>query len=233
MPKSDIASSINIKYKSPFENIIPTMHKVSTEMTTKISSINDFVKILFFIQRLIIKYLLKILKLYQRFKILYEFIDFNIQLITIVNMLTNYDLERLTLGYLVKSIHQIIDKKLNGILSFKKISPQQGRCIVFLYENKGKDINQKDIENAFNSTKGAVSGVLKRLLEKGYIKKIKPSKDSRKNYIALTSEGEEIFKEIHHAMMQVEAEIKSKLGKEAHNALLKDLYKTLEVINND
>ena len=99
-------------------------------------------------------------------------------------------------------------------LKEKDISPQQGRIIIILYKNQNDKINQKDLENYFNTTKGAISGIVNRLVAKGYVKKVKDASDNRNNYLSLTQNGVNLYKVIRDSIDKTNEKILSCLTSE-------------------
>ena len=148
-------------------------------------------------------------------------------------MLTDSEIKDIRIGFLVKKIHLGIEKNMTLCLKEKGISPQQGRIIIILYKNQNDKINQKDLEHYFNTTKGAVSGIVNRLVAKGYVKKVKDESDNRNNYLSLTQNGVNLYKVIRDSIDKTNEKILSCLTSEESINLKKYLLKVLEGLDND
>ena len=148
-------------------------------------------------------------------------------------MLTDLEIKDIRIGFLVKKIHLGIEKNMTLCLKEKGISPQQGRVIIILYKNQNDKINQKDLEHYFNTTKGAVSGIVNRLVAKGYVKKVKDESDNRNHYLSLTQNGINLYKVIRDSMDKTNEKILSCLTSEESFNLKKYLLKVLEGLDND
>ena len=88
----------------------------------------------------------------------------------------------------IQSLNNCVKKKL---FSLKKEDdnicpkPLQGAIINYLYENKKKDIYQKDLEIAFNISKAAISDVLNTMEKNEMIERVQSDLDARYKKIIL------------------------------------------------
>ena len=74
-----------------------------------------------------------------------------------------------------------------------EISMMHGRILSLLYHHRGENICQKDIEDAFHITRSSVTGLVKRMEERGYILRRSVEGDARLKKLVLTSQGEELY----------------------------------------
>lgn len=80
---------------------------------------------------------------------------------------------------------QLIENGLDGLI------PSHGNILTALYENNGK-LTMKRIAEITGKDKSTITPLVNKLLELGYITKIKDETDKRVTYIILTSEGNRI-----------------------------------------
>ena len=92
------------------------------------------------------------------------------------------------IGFYIKSINNILDKKANEMLNSIGITKSQVDILFYIYFSgkSGILVTQRDIEKEFNISNPTVTGILNRLEEKGFIKRVINEQDSRyKNIITL------------------------------------------------
>jgi len=89
-----------------------------------------------------------------------------------------------------KKMISFIEKKLpeNGL---DGLIPSHGNILTALYENNGK-LTMKRIAEITGKDKSTITPLVNKLLELGYITKVKDETDKRITYIILTSEGNQI-----------------------------------------
>jgi MarR family transcriptional regulator, organic hydroperoxide resistance regulator len=89
-----------------------------------------------------------------------------------------------------KKMISFIEKKLleNGL---DELIPSHGNILTALYENSGK-LTMKRIAEITGKDKSTITPLVNKLLELGYINKVKDETDKRITYIILTSEGNHI-----------------------------------------
>lgn len=105
---------------------------------------------------------------------------------------------RKILGPLIKKIHWRIDKRINETLKELDITTAQSDVIRYLEHSayKGITVSQKDIEKHLNASNPTVSGILDRLEDKGFIKRISDERDARKKIIVMTDKANEVNQKI-------------------------------------
>ena len=81
----------------------------------------------------------------------------------------------------------------------------QGHIIGELSFCQGRDIFQRDIEEAFNITRSSVTGIVKLMEEKGYLTRQSVQGDARLKKLSLTPKGLEHHQRAMTAIEQVEA----------------------------
>lgn len=82
-----------------------------------------------------------------------------------------------------------------------------GWILGFLYDNRDREICQKDIENRFSLAKSTVTGIVKQMEQNGYIERNSMERDNRLKCLTLTKEGEKL----HLAVMESFAEVEKKI----------------------
>lgn len=86
----------------------------------------------------------------------------------------------------IKTLDNMIDRKICDTAKEKKITHTQARILRFLYVNRNKTISQSMIEKEIGLRRSTVSGVLDTMEKNGFIIRKSSSLDARKKEIALT-----------------------------------------------
>ena len=107
--------------------------------------------------------------------------------------------ERRTIGFLFKQINNVYEKEFNNRLRKLGITSSQFEVLDFLLQSSKDQVTQRDIERALNLKNPTVTGLLKRLDEKGFILSVPSGKDKRCKNIYLTEKAYDIQKrmEVH------------------------------------
>ncbi len=91
--------------------------------------------------------------------------------------------------FYLKKIFQTMEKNLNKELEIIDLTSMQAHVLIYLYKNKNNIINQRDIEREFELTNPTVNGILNRLENKGFIKRVVSHIDARNKVISLTDKS--------------------------------------------
>lgn len=104
-------------------------------------------------------------------------------------------MEQLKIGKILKIVSNYMEKDMNNCLSDYNITRSQMGILIYIQvaECKNIEANQVDIEKEFNLKNPTVTGLINRLEEKGYIKRVRSDKDKRYNKLELTETGREIL----------------------------------------
>lgn len=100
------------------------------------------------------------------------------------------------LGRLIKMISNNFDKLLNHRITDIQLTSAQCDVLAYLHHHQDSEVNPVDLERAFHMQKPTVSGILKRLEEKKFIRMLPGSTDSRYKRIVLTAKAME-----HHQLV--------------------------------
>ena len=104
-------------------------------------------------------------------------------------------MEQFKIGKILKIVSNYMDKDMNNCLSDYNITRSQMGILIYIQvaECKNIEANQVDSEIEFNLKNPTVTGIINRLEEKGYIKRVRSDKDKRYNKLELTESGREIL----------------------------------------
>lgn len=133
---------------------------------------------------------------------------------------------------MLKVIHTAMRTEVNKRLNEKNITSSQMDILVFIAneEKCKKEINQVDIERHFSLTNPTVTGLLNRLQEKKFIKRVPSKKDARFNSIVLTKNGKKFIFDCDEEIMNFEKVFAHNLEENEKKELIRLLEKVLKSI---
>ena len=80
----------------------------------------------------------------------------------------------------------------------------QGWILGYLYENQGREIFQRDIQEQFSIRRSTVTGILQLMERNGLITRSSVERDARLKKLELTPRGVELHKRVERSIRQVE-----------------------------
>ena len=103
------------------------------------------------------------------------------------------------IGFKVRKLSNLIKRDVEKSrikLGIEDIKGINGWAIAYLYENREKDIFQKDFENHFSIRRSTASVILKTMEQKGLIMRESAKSDARLKKIVLTDKAIDIHRKI-------------------------------------
>ena len=131
------------------------------------------------------------------------------------------------IGFLVKQINNVFEKELNERLKDIGITSSQCAVLDYLFHTSKEEVNQRDVEKNLNLKNPTVTGILRRLDEKGYILCVPNAHDKRKKNIYLTEKAYDIQRRMEADRRKLDRELTRGLTKREVEALRKNLEKLL------
>ena len=131
------------------------------------------------------------------------------------------------IGFMIKQINNVYEKDLNERL--RKIGITSSQCAVldYLFHTSRDEVSQRDVERHLNLKNPTVTGLLKRLDEKGYILCVPNANDKRKKNIYLTEKAYDIQRRMENDRRKLDKELTRGMTKREIAALRKNLEKLL------
>ena len=90
---------------------------------------------------------------------------------------------------LIKTIHDKFEAKANVEGQEAGITYSQMRVLVYLIENQGKEVTQRQMEKFFQISHPTITGILKRMEEKNFITTKLVKEGIQQKYVYITEEG--------------------------------------------
>ena len=131
------------------------------------------------------------------------------------------------IGFMIKHINNVYEKDLNERLRTIGITASQCAVLDYLFHTSKEEVSQRDVERALNLKNPTVTGLLKRLDEKGYILCVPNASDKRKKNIYLTEKAYDIQRRMENDRRKLDRELTRGMNKREVAALRKNLEKLL------
>ena len=93
-----------------------------------------------------------------------------------------------------------------------EITLMNGWIIRYLYENKEKDVFQKDLEKQFSINRSTVTGIIKVMEKKGLICRANVEHDARLKKVSLTEKGVEAHEKIEKMISLMNRQVIAGIG---------------------
>ncbi len=103
------------------------------------------------------------------------------------------------IGLSVRRLSNLIKRDVENSrikLGLDPVKGVNGWAIAYFFENRGKDIFQKDFEEKFSIRGSTASRILKTMEQKGFIERVSVENDARLKKIVLTEKAVDIHKRI-------------------------------------
>ena len=130
------------------------------------------------------------------------------------------------IGFMIKQINNVYEKDLNERLKTIGITSSQCAVLDYLFHTSREEVSQRDVERHLNLKNPTVTGLLKRLDEKGYILCVPNANDKRKKNIYLTEKAYDIQRRMENDRRKLDKELTRGMTKREIAALRKNLEKT-------
>ncbi|MEF9916457.1 MAG: MarR family transcriptional regulator [Lachnospiraceae bacterium] len=137
--------------------------------------------------------------------------------------------DKISIGLMVKSIYNVYEKDLNHKLRTIGITASQSAVLNYLLYTNREFVNQRDIEHYLNLRNPTVTGLLKRLDEKGFVLCVPNMQDKRCKNVHLTEKAYDIQKRMEADRKQLDKVLLRGMTKKEMEAFRKSLTK---VFNN-
>lgn len=131
------------------------------------------------------------------------------------------------LGFLVKQINNVYEKDLNERLKRLGITSSQCAVLDYLLHTNKDEVNQRDVERNLSLKNPTVTGILKRLDEKGFVLCVPNAVDKRKKNIYLTEKAYDIQRKMEADRKKLDRELTRGMTKKEIAALTRGLEKML------
>ena len=132
-----------------------------------------------------------------------------------------------TIGFMFKQINNVYEKEFNNRLRTLGITASQCAVLDYLFDCEKEEVTQRDIEKGLNLRNPTVTGLLKRLDEKGYILSVSSNTDKRCKNIYLTEKAYDIQRRMENQRRKLGNMLTIGMNKKEIEALDKMLNKVL------
>ncbi len=129
---------------------------------------------------------------------------------------------------MICKITELFYLESNRMLRPYNLTPEQSILLVHLYTHDG--ISQKNLAGYVFKDQANTTRILKRILEKGLVRRISPEHDKRQNLIYLTEHGKQLVEEIVPKIHDVQNDIINTLNNQESQQFTALLFRYYENI---
>ena len=120
----------------------------------------------------------------------------------------------MNIGLELKSLMNLMVRYTHKLSELESLSMQQAAIVKYLIHHKDKDLNSKDLEQAFSMRGSTCSRMLKAMEQNDMVVRIDDKTDSRKKIIKPTEKSIQIIHNIKSKFDEMEKRIKENISKE-------------------
>lgn len=135
--------------------------------------------------------------------------------------------EQKPLGFIIKQINNIYEKELTNRLKMLGITSSQCAVLNYLFQSNQEKVTQREIERQLNLKNPTVTGLLKRLDEKGFVLCVQSPSDKRCKNVYLTEKAFDIQKKMESDRKKLDRMLTLGMTKKETESLRKALEKVL------
>lgn len=135
-------------------------------------------------------------------------------------------------GYEIRRLDNALKRRVNQKLREAGIdegTAMNGWVLKYLYDNREKEVFQRDIERHFRIGRSTVTGIIKQLEKNQCIRRESVENDARLKRVILLPKGEEIHMIIRHTFKETDMQLAEMVSLEEMDTFLQILEK---IINN-
>lgn len=127
------------------------------------------------------------------------------------------------IGFNVRRLSNYIRRDIeNSSASGKIVLPKgvNGWAIHYFYDNRDKEVFQRDFENRFSIRRSTASNILKTMEQNGFIERVSVESDARLKRIILTDKAIKIHEEIMRDIERRELKLRQGISQDEINQFL-------------
>lgn len=108
------------------------------------------------------------------------------------------------IGVYFKKISEKLERRANCEGNKRDITYSQGKVLWYLHKHEDENVTMRDIEKFFDCSHATVSGIVSRLVEKGYVAVETDKKDRRAKNVRTTEKENASFRDMQARHRQME-----------------------------
>lgn len=108
-------------------------------------------------------------------------------------------------GFYFKKISERLDRRANADGNRREVTYSQGKLLWYLHRHEGEKVTMRDVEKFLDCSHATVSGLVKRLEQKGYLSVERDEADKRAKVLKPTEKETKSFMKVKRHRQKVEA----------------------------
>lgn len=132
-------------------------------------------------------------------------------------------------GPMLGATAQLFKQRVDENVEWHGLTSVQSRVLLYLIHVKqGTETNQRDLEKLLDVKAPTVNGIVGRMEEKGFIRRLPGRRDARCRSITVTEKGRLLEREVTESMRAVEAQVTEGFTPQERELLKKLLLRAIE-----
>lgn len=127
------------------------------------------------------------------------------------------------IGFQIRTLSHLVKRTVDQVAFAEQDDHPtgvQGWILGYLYENQGREIFQRDIQEHFSIRRSTVTGILQLMERNGLITRSSVERDARLKKLELTPRGVELHERVERSIRQVEDRLSQCLTPEEKDTFL-------------
>ena len=134
-----------------------------------------------------------------------------------------------TVGFEIRTLSNLIRRKVCSSDGAESVTGMHGWVIGYLYEHKGENVFQKDLEEKFSVRRSTMTAILQLMEKHGLVKREPSKQDGRLKKLILTQKA----KDIHTGFTKTIADVEKQLTSGITDEEMETFFSTLEKMKNN
>lgn len=139
-------------------------------------------------------------------------------------------LEQNSCGFIIKQIHDALEKRANNSLRAQDLTLAQINVLIVLDQTTEKQMPLKELEHSLHVAQSTAAGIVSRLESKGFVEGFGDPGDRRIKMIRITELGEKCCTLADQYMEETEMDILSALTGEEQGQFIELLQRVLHTL---
>ena len=126
------------------------------------------------------------------------------------------------IGFQIRTLSHLVKRRVDKMAFSGEDQPtgMQGWILGYLYENRDREVFQRDIQEQFTIRRSTVTGILQLMEKNGLIVRSSVERDARLKKLELTPRGAELHERVTRSIREVEDGLSQCLTQEEKKAFL-------------
>lgn len=140
------------------------------------------------------------------------------------------------IGFEIRTLSKLIKRRMTASFGRRRVDEftlMHGWIIGYVYENRERDIFQKDIEKMCSISRSTATGILQMMEKKGYLKRVPVERDARLKKLVLTDAAIQYHLSVEEDLEQLETCLMQDISQEELSVFFAVMNKMKDNLRKD